>query len=78
MSIRNRLTRLPEIEHPVLLAPLDLVSGGKLAAAVSHAGGLGLIGGGHGDDRWIEREWENACNARIGCGCITWNLANPA
>jgi nitronate monooxygenase len=75
MSIRNRLTRLLEIEHPVLLAPMDLVSGGKLAAAVSHAGGLGLIGGGYGDDRWIEREWENAGNARIGCGFITWSLA---
>ena len=40
------------IEHPVLLAPMDLVSGGRLAAAVSHAGGLGLIGGGYGD--WKE------------------------
>ena len=54
---------------------MDLVSGGRLAAAVSHAGGLGLLGGGYGDDDWIEREWARAGNARIGCGFITWSLA---
>jgi len=49
MAIRNRLTQILGIEHPVLLAPMDVVSGGRLAAAVSHAGGLGLLGGGYGD-----------------------------
>jgi NAD(P)H-dependent flavin oxidoreductase YrpB (nitropropane dioxygenase family) len=44
------------IEHPVLLAPMDLVSGGRLAAAVRQAGGLGLLGGGYGDSKWIDRE----------------------
>jgi nitronate monooxygenase len=75
MSIRNRLTQTLGIEHPVLLAPMDVVSGGKLAAAVSHAGGLGLLGGGYGEGDWIEREWARAGNARIGCGFITWSLA---
>jgi nitronate monooxygenase len=75
MPIRNRLTQMLGIEHPVLLAPMDLVSGGRLAAAVSHAGGLGLLGGGYGDGNWIEREWTRAGNARIGCGFITWSLA---
>jgi nitronate monooxygenase len=63
------------IEHPVLLAPMDVVSGGRLAAAVSQAGGLGLLGGGYGDGEWLEREWTRAGNARIGCGFITWSLA---
>lgn len=76
MSIRNRLTQTLGIEHPVLLAPMDLVSGGRLAGAVSQAGGLGLLGGGYGDGEWIEREWAVAGNARIGCGFITWSLAN--
>ena len=76
MAIRNRLTQMLEIEHPVLLAPMDIVSGGKLAAAVSQAGGLGLLGGGYGDDDWIDQEWERAGNARIGCDFITWSLAN--
>ena len=65
MAIRNRLTQMLEIEHPVLLAPMDIVSGGKLAAAVSQAGGLGLLGGGYGDDDWIDQEWERAGNARM-------------
>jgi nitronate monooxygenase len=75
MAIQNRLTRTLGIVHPVLLAPMDLVSGGRLAAAVSQAGGLGLVGGGYGDSDWIEREWGRAGNARIGCGFITWSLA---
>jgi nitronate monooxygenase len=75
MAIQNRLTQTLGVEHPILLAPMDIVSGGKLAAAVSQAGGLGLIGGGYGDDAWIEREWASAGNARIGCGFITWSLA---
>jgi nitronate monooxygenase len=53
---------------------MDLVSGGRLAAAVSQAGGLGLLGG-YGDGDWIDREWGRAGNARIGCGFITWSLA---
>ncbi|MFL5251925.1 MAG: NAD(P)H-dependent flavin oxidoreductase [Rhodopila sp.] len=76
MAIRNRLTQTLGIEHLILLAPMDLVSGGRLAAAVSQAGGLGLLGGGYANDGdWIEREWDKAGNARIGCGFITWSLA---
>jgi nitronate monooxygenase len=75
MAIHNRLTQTLGIEHPVLLAPMDVVSGGRLAAAVTQAGGLGLLGGGYGDGDWIEREWVRAGNARIGCGFITWALA---
>ena len=78
MTFKNRLTRILDIEHPILLAPMDLVSGGTVAAAVSQAGGLGLLGGGYGDADWIDREWDRAGNARIGCGFITWSLAkNP-
>jgi nitronate monooxygenase len=75
MALQNRLTRTLGIEHPVLLAPMDVVSGGRLASAVSQAGGLGLIGGGYGDGGWIEREWASVGNARVGCGFITWSLA---
>jgi nitronate monooxygenase len=75
MAFRNRVTALLGIEHPVLLAPMDVVADGKLAAAVSAAGGLGLIGGGYGDGDWLKREFAAAGNARIGCGFITWSLA---
>ena len=78
MVFQNRVTQLLGIQHPVLLAPMDLIAGGKLAAAVSQAGGLGLLGGGYGDGDWLSREWDRAGNARIGCGFITWSLAkNP-
>ncbi len=75
MSIHTPLCELFGIEYPVLLAPMAQVSGGALAAAVSRAGGLGLIGGGYGDADWLEREFDAAGNARIGVGFITWSLA---
>jgi nitronate monooxygenase len=78
MAIQNRLTQMLGIQHPVLLAPMDIVSGGRLAAAVSQAGGLGLLGGGYGDGDWIDQEWERAGNARIGCGFITWSAPSHA
>jgi nitronate monooxygenase len=62
-------------EKPVVLAPMGFVSGGALAAAVSHAGGLGIIGGGYGDADWIRREFQQAAGARVGVGFITWSLA---
>ncbi len=75
MSVRTPLCDLFGIEHPVLLAPMAGVSGGALAAAVSRAGGLGLIGGGYGDADWLMREFDAAGDARIGAGFITWSLA---
>ena len=46
--ITTRLTDRLGIAHPIVSAPMALASGGALAAAVSRAGGLGLIGGGEG------------------------------
>ena len=78
MTLRTRLTDFLDIEHPVLSAPMAFAAGGLLAASVSSAGGLGLIGGGYGDRAWLEREFAAAGNARVGCGFITWSLAsNP-
>lgn len=63
------------IERPVLLAPMAKVAGGELAAAVSNAGGLGILGGGYGDAGWLEKEMAVAGDARVGVGVITWNMA---
>lgn len=73
--MHTRLTQKLGIEHPIISAPMGLFAGGRLAAAVSGAGGLGLIGGGYGDAEWLERELAAAGNARVGCGFITWSLA---
>ena len=75
MSISTRLTELLKVKHPILLAPMDMVSDGRLAAAVSRAGGLGLIGGGYGDEIWLAREMDAAGDARVGVGFITWSMA---
>jgi nitronate monooxygenase len=78
MTIKTPLCSLLDIVHPVLLAPMAGIAGGSLAAAVSGAGGLGLIGGGYGDREWLERQFEAAGNARVGVGFITWSLTrNP-
>ncbi len=63
------------IQKPLVLAPMGFVSGGALAAAVSQAGGLGLIGAGYGDAEWMRSEFEQAKGTRIGIGFITWSLA---
>jgi nitronate monooxygenase len=78
MRLQTRLTKRLGIEHPILLAPMGVMAGGKLAAAVSNAGGLGIIGGGYGDADWLEQQFAAAGNARVGCGFITWSMAqNP-
>ncbi|PHH65274.1 hypothetical protein CDD81_2686 [Ophiocordyceps australis] len=44
-KIRTPITDLFKIKHPVLLAGMNVAAGPKLAAAVTNAGGLGVIGG---------------------------------
>ena len=43
---QNRITRLFNIQHPIIQAGMIWASGWKLASAVSNAGGLGLLGAG--------------------------------
>ena len=47
---------------------------GSFAAAVSKAGGLGLIGGGYADLNWIEKQFYAAQPEAVGCGFITWAI----
>jgi nitronate monooxygenase len=78
MSIDTPLTALLGIGHPILLAPMDLVSGARLTAAVSSAGGFGILGGGYGEKAWLERETaklRQSASAPFGIGFITWSLA---
>lgn len=43
--ISTPITEMFGIEHPILLAGMNVAAGPELAAAVSNAGGLGVIGG---------------------------------
>ena len=77
MPIATSLTRLLEIEHPILLAPMDVIAGSRLVAAVSGAGGFGILGGGYGEKTWLEQETAKlaSLSAPFGIGFITWSLA---
>jgi len=75
MAIRTALTERFGLEYPIVLAPMGTVAGGKLAAAVSNAGALGLVGGAYGDPEWLERELalvQTGTDRPWGVGLITW------
>lgn len=74
--IETPLTRLLNIRHPILLAPMAGSAGGRLAAAVSAAGGLGIIGGGYGERNWLNAQLDLAEGSLVGVGFITWSLRN--
>lgn len=75
--IVTALTEMFGLRHPIVLAPMGGVAGGRLAAAVSNAGGLGLIGGGYGDAAWLSAEGARvkaATTGPWGIGLITWSI----
>ena len=72
---KNRLIEALHVRYPILSAPMAFAGGGALAAAVSRAGGLGLIGGGYGDPSWLEDQFKAAGGERVGVGFITWSLS---
>lgn len=75
MALHTPLTELFGIAHPIVLAPMGDVSGGRLAAAVSEGGGLGLIGGGRGDLTMLATECRLATQDTEkpwGIGLLTW------
>jgi nitronate monooxygenase len=67
---------------PVVGAPMAGVSGGELAAAVSAAGGLGMVGIGPGADAdWVREQVRQAAEPGrpYGAGLLAWSLpAQPA
>jgi len=73
-TLSTRMTRALKLRHPIVSAPMAFAAGGQLAAAVSRAGGLGLIGGGYGDPAWLEEQFAAAAGERVGVGFITWSL----
>src|SRR5579859_7639903 len=78
--IKTRLTERWGITHPIVCAPMALVAGGELAAAVTRAGGLGIVGGGYagalGGEPDLDAELVRAKEkgGKFGVGFITWAL----
>jgi nitronate monooxygenase len=57
MMIHTRICDLFGIDHPIISAPMAGTATAELAAAVSEAGGLGLIGGTKGNDPvWLREQ----------------------
>ncbi len=77
MAIATSVTKRLGIRHPILLAPMDLVSDARLVKAVAGAGAFGILGGGYGNETWLRRELDLLGDAgtRFGIGFITWSLA---
>ena len=75
MTLRTALTTRFGLRCPIVSAPMGAVAGGRLAAAVSRAGGLGLIGPGYSGAEWVDAEFRAAAGERIGIGFISWDLA---
>jgi nitronate monooxygenase len=81
MALHTALNAALRVEHPILLAPMDLVADARLTLAVANAGGYGFLGAGYGEEVWLKRELAGLAGpARergvpFGVGFITWSLA---
>ncbi|MFH5836618.1 enoyl-[acyl-carrier-protein] reductase FabK [Proteiniclasticum sp. C24MP] len=58
--MENRICALLGIRYPVFQGAMAWLSDGKLAAAVSEAGGLGIIAGGNAEGEIIRKEIQEA------------------
>jgi nitronate monooxygenase len=78
MALTTRFTEAMGVRHPLVCAPMALVTGGRLAAAVSRAGALGFVGGAYagalGNEPDLRQELALAGGERVGVGFITWAL----
>ena len=59
--LRTRICELLGIEHPIISAPMAGTATATLAAAVSEAGGFGMIGAGvNPDPSWVRDQIQTA------------------
>ena len=70
--IDTRLTRAFGLTCPVVLAPMAGVAGGRLASAVTRAGGLGVVGTGTPD--WTRAQLVETGQEAVGVGFVTAHL----
>jgi nitronate monooxygenase len=77
VALSTEFTRLAGVRHPIVLAPMGGSAGGALAAAVSRAGGLGMLGSGDGNRQWLAREvpiLAAGTDRPWGIGFLTWRV----
>jgi nitronate monooxygenase len=81
MALSTQFTQLFGVRHPIALASMGGSAGGALAAAVSHGGGLGMLGAGNGDREWLDRELPivaSGTDQPWGVGFQTWAIGGGA
>ncbi len=79
--LRTRICHLFGIEHPILLGPMGSATGAALAAAVSNAGGLGMIGCVGRTPDWIARtarEIRERTDRPFGLNLLLFDADKPA
>lgn len=75
--LRTAVTELLDIDVPVVGAPMAGVAGGRLAAAISAGGGLGMIGVGSATEPDVirtESEVARSFGQPFGIGLMAWAL----
>jgi nitronate monooxygenase len=68
-------TAMLGVRYPIVSAPMGGSAGGALAAAVSNAGGLGMLGGGNGHPKWLDPELDilaGSTSEPWGVGLLSW------
>jgi NAD(P)H-dependent flavin oxidoreductase YrpB (nitropropane dioxygenase family) len=69
--LRTKLTTALGIKHPVILAGMDEAAGPELVAAVSNAGGMGVVGGALYTPKQLKELLDGVkVQSRSGCGRI--------
>jgi len=79
--LHTRICELFGIEHPILLGPMGSATGAALAAAVSNAGGLGMIGCVGRAPDWIARtarEIRERTDRPFGLNLLLFDADKPA
>ncbi|QGT98715.1 Enoyl-[acyl-carrier-protein] reductase [FMN, NADH] [Candidatus Syntrophocurvum alkaliphilum] len=56
MQLNTKVCDLLNIQYPILQGGMAWIAGGRLAGAVSEAGGLGIIGSGNTPASWLKEE----------------------
>ena len=79
VALSTEWSRALGLEAPIVNAPMGGVAGGALAAAVSRAGGLGMIGiGSTGSAALLDEELRNLSELGrpFGIGLVDWVIAD--
>src|SRR4029077_4120582 len=71
-------SRQMDLRVPIVNAPMGGVAGGRLAAAVTAAGGLGMLGMGSDATRASLAAELQQVSGRFGIGLVDWVMRNEA